>query len=488
MAAGLLLVAAGCGGDGEEAAPVACDPANVIGGQCAGVPPSPVCDGASCTAGVSCAKIVQVAGSADLAATAASAAAGTCIALAPAAYGAVTLPGGVSLLGKSADAVKIEGVTLQGGSGSVLRGLGVGTAGVAIEGTKDVRIEAVHVSLSPPPPASDEEPPSTVQGIFLEAGSSVEIVSSTVSGTAVRSLQYGLRAAEGVDITIERAVISNLEGPGIWLACGDKCGCADPPSLSVTRSIVRDNRIAGMAIFGTVATLDTVDILRTAQGEHQQSGLGGGGLSVAACSTLEAVGLRVHDSLSYGVLVDSSGATLGGDEAGQAIDISRNELGLWVQNVGKTPGQEFRLENAQFTANKGVGIGLGGEEKGIIIFFHTAVTGTTDAPMPVLQKGEPGFSKEVGDGLVWLDGVTAQIDGLALSGNERASLLIDGGVGEGSSLKNVTLAGGDKQIVQQNWKNGDLKPATDASVPAVKTVEDEPFVVPEAPQAVTASL
>src|SRR4051794_3157991 len=78
-----------------------------LAGVCVGVPAADVCSTDTCTEGVACAAVVEVGSDAELAPKAAAATAGTCLSLAPGHYGAVALPGGVSLLGRSAAEVAV---------------------------------------------------------------------------------------------------------------------------------------------------------------------------------------------------------------------------------------------------------------------------------------------------------------------------------------------------------------------------------------------
>jgi hypothetical protein len=107
--------------------PVDCEEEHRVGDVCAGVPPGPVCDEDYWTEGVPCAVVHQVDSGASFAAAVGSAQAGSCIALAPGAYGSVILPPGVSLLGGGADCVTLAGIEVSG-EGVVVRGVTI-TAG-----------------------------------------------------------------------------------------------------------------------------------------------------------------------------------------------------------------------------------------------------------------------------------------------------------------------------------------------------------------------
>src|SRR5262245_12909754 len=94
----LGVVATLClGGCGGESAPATCPDADKIAGECAGVPADDVCGSDTCTEGVTCAEVIHIGNDAELHEKAKTAAAGACLSLAPGAYTAVNLPGGVSL-------------------------------------------------------------------------------------------------------------------------------------------------------------------------------------------------------------------------------------------------------------------------------------------------------------------------------------------------------------------------------------------------------
>src|SRR6185503_3783065 len=125
-------------------------------------------------------------------------------------------------------------------------------------------------------------------------------------------------------------------------------------------------------------------------------GLGGGGLTIASCSSFSATALRVQDSLSYGVLVDQSDATLGSEsEPDLGVDISRNVIGLWVQHIKDT--QKTMLMAGQLDGNKGVGIGVSGDTQAFIL-CKSGVHNTTESVLTVESGGPVTGMKAVGDG------------------------------------------------------------------------------------------
>jgi len=478
----LAALLAGLSGCSEEAAPVVCPAGNEIRGVCAGVPAALVCGRHLCTSvteGVVCVRTVEVNDDAGLQAAIAGATAGTCLALAPGSYGTANLPGGVRLLGRSADAVSLEGVTLGAGAGAVLRGVSVRTGGVKVEGVKAATIASVRVSGS----VSD--------GIEVLPGSSVTIVTSTVEGAQ----RYGLSAMDAADVTVEQSAFSKNAAAGVWAQCGvNGCDCTVEAKLSIESSIVRGNLLLGMGLRGVSASLRQVDIVDTS-GDPAEFYRDGAGLAVASCSDLHATGLRVQRSNAYGVLIDESHAELGKNAEGEGIEITENRgVGLWVKNINdknleydseeekKLVGVE--LENGQIDANHGVGIGVSGGTRGFII-CRSGVSNTRSSQMTVLQGGGFGAKPEdVGYGLAWLDKSEVSIDDSTFGGNELASILIDGAA-EGSIIR-VTLERGDndekKGILQQNF-NGGMQPVVNGSSVILKQTSKEVHPVPVAPKA-----
>jgi hypothetical protein len=168
----LVGLMAACGNDTEghhEA--VTCEADQQVGGVCVGVPSATLCSDDTCTDGVECASVVEATTDAEVTAALATAGAGDCLALAPGAYAQIDLPAGLSLLGRSAADVTVQGVTLGAGTGEVLRGLTVQTGGIVVDGARDARIESVRVDRS------------TGDGIALLGAASATIVTSEITGS-----------------------------------------------------------------------------------------------------------------------------------------------------------------------------------------------------------------------------------------------------------------------------------------------------------------
>jgi hypothetical protein len=157
-----------------------------------------------------------------------------------------------------------------------------------------------------------------------------------------------------------------------------------------------------------------------------------------------------------------------------------------VQSTGPTeePAQSVEIDGLEATSCVGAGLGFDLAAKGIVV-VGGKIAGTVGAQVPV----ESGGLGQVGTGVVWKSGVSAVVDGLAISGSAIQAMVIDGPVGAGSKLSNVQLAGGDeaKGIVQQQVDTMDLAPEVDGSTPNVDrnqgVVSDVP-IGPSVPPAI----
>lgn len=450
----LTVASSGCGSDDEIPAPPKPCP-YTLDGQCVGVPVAPVCGDPTCTGSVACSSVVTVSDASALAGAAASASSGTCLALAPGSYGAVVLGAGVSLLGRGADFVTVQGIEATAATGATVRGVTVGAGGVAIHGAGAFTVDAVRVGGA------------TGDGITADGGVELSVRDSEVLSAA----GVALRADGAAGVAVESFVVDGTAGPGVAVLCADGCACT--ATASIERTLVRDASHVGMFLRGVAATLDAVDI-----GGTQVDGLepsSGGGLVVAGCADVTASHMNVHDNAFFGILVDSAAAHLGSPGEENGIIIHANVLGVWFQ--GDAGGE---VGGADISANQGVGLGASGQTKGIII-HASQIRDTTKKVLVVFGGG----SEEVGDGLLWTDGAQVEVDDLVLSNSARQPVLIDGAVAPGSSIAHLTLEGSDagKSILQQNLPTGGLSPALGAGAPAIDAQAAAVLPVPVAPVA-----
>lgn len=451
----------------------ACQQEDIIHGTCAGVPPLPVCSDDICAEGVLCDEVVTVTSASALADALAGADAGTCIALVPGDYGSVTLPAGVRLLGRYAGDVRLEGLSIEQGSGAYVRGVSVTGGGVRVEGASDATIDSVLVQ------------DSIGTGIHVDPGSTLTIKHTEI----LRSSRYGIFSSAQDAIEIYATIIEESEGPGLWTDCGEPDCCASPPTplprMSVDSAIVRQNRLAGMSIRGVDATLEHVAIVDTKVGDNFFPGQYGGGLTVTACSSVVARDIRAEDNSSFGVLLESSEVAFGEAASDQGSVVRGNHVGIWVRNTYLSTPMVMTIENADIRDNEGVGVGFDEGSQGII-FCRSSVSATRMRLSPVEKDGGQGYSEEVGDGISWLEDANVTVEDVRLHDNARASLLINGSAS--GFLTDVTTDGLGSQMLQQNFPGGGSSPVVSGETPMLQTNPVEVYPVRTAPPAFDSGL
>lgn len=453
----LAVASTGCG-DSDVPAPGA-GTCEEMAGVCVGAPVGPSCSDEVCTTGVACSRITVATNDAELQAATASAEPGSCIALTAGQFGVAQVPAAVSLLGHGPGDTTVGGVVVAAGSGSVVRGMTVSGGGVRLSGATAARLEALRVV------------DATGDGVTLEAGASSAIQSVTIA----RSARYGVSAFDSGGFSLEQSVVEGGTGPGLWAQCAAGCDCPAPPTVTVSKSRIRENVTVGLAFAGVHAVVDRVDV--TAQRLDDFSG--SGGIVAFECALLEGGALRVLDNTGYGILVDHASATLGAPAS--PVEVSRNQPGVWIQHIDQFADQAVELDSFVLAENNAVSLGLGGESRGIM-FWNSAVTGTKAVNVPVLLGGAATMAV-VGDGISWKDGAQMDLKNVSLTDDERQAILIDGPVGEGSVLAGITLGGTDALtgVVQQNLPSGGLSPTVGPGAPSVHASPDELFAVMEDP-------
>jgi hypothetical protein len=441
----------GCGEDAAEL-----PPCTQLDGVCVGVPPGALCEGDFCTDGAACSAVIEVPDDAALPSAVASAQSGSCIALAPGYYSAVTLPAGVSLLGRGAADVHVTGVIVDGGSGTVIRGLEVHVSGIELRGTTDARIDAVAVRAG-------------TNAIDVGEGASVTVVRSDVGGATF----HGIWAIDSAAVTVTESVLAGSQGPGIWAQCSDGCACASKPVVTMSQVLVSGNKYVGVGLVSVSASLERVRIADTL---HRDYALGGG-LFVGACADVSADGLHVDKAERFGIFVDDASASFGQSADELGIVVVDSKPGVWLQRIGTSdPTQSVTVANTEVQGCRGVGMGFDLSARGIVV-VDSLVGSTATAVLP-LENGGQG---DVGIGIVWNGGAAAVLQNVGVSGSSRQSIVIDGPVGEGSGLGNITLGGGDEVlgIVQQNVAMQDPAPDTSGSTPALARDPGEVAEIPE---------
>ena len=452
-----------CADDEQEQNKPAPEPCTQeLAGECIGVPSGQLCEADVCTAGVECTSTAQVASNAELADAAATAGAGSCIALSPGSYDALSIAAGVSVLGGGVDRVALAALSTESGAGAPQATV----RGVRLEGTlqigegASVRLEASEIA-------------SGAVGVEVLSGGAVAIEDCEIR----QSKSYGVLANDG-SVSIANSVIEDTAGPGVWAACSDGCACSGNVEATLDHLLLQRNGHVSVGLLGAQATLRNVHILESEAGPDFEHG---GGLMASACAVVDVDSVTVEDATSFGVLVHGASMTQA-DAAGPLRVAAAGHGGLWLQNIHE--GQMVSLGDISLEDNDAVGLALGGVDlssKGIIVIGGGRVGNTASAPVPVFQEGLAG-TDIVGDGIVWSDGVGAEIRDLIVSASERNAFLIDGAVETGSVLSDIALEGGDeaKGIVHQNSDVSGM-PATQGTVPPVDSTMEERFAIPIAP-------
>jgi hypothetical protein len=461
VAAVMMAMPLGCGSDdpAPDTNTAACAADHVVGAACAGVPSGKLCEGGGC-APASCTSTVFANNDADLQAAVGSATDGTCIVLGAGNFSAITLPPvRVGVYAEAPSVTTVSSVTITGGDDVELSGFS--TASVTLSAGTG-RLDALRIENSPN------------DGVSVGAGASVTIERSEIRSAA----RYGVSGFDSDSVTLSGSVIEDNSGPGLWLQTGNggsACGTAADPSLitgSVSNSVFRKNTLVGIAIArAQLVTIDNVIVADTTVGKDFA---GGGGVSVAYCSTVNATDLQILDSADFGMLVHDSSLSLNGG----AID-GNLRYGLWIQNVGTSMLGSVTVNNASLDRNAGVGIGIAENSTNVSI-NTTSISNTKLVSLPVLVNGVSASADEVGDGINWQGLSQAVLGSVTVSGSARASVLIDGEVASGSSVTNLALEGGDesKGIVQQNLPSSGTQPVTSGTTPSVTTSVSETFSVP----------
>ncbi|HZO16219.1 MAG TPA: hypothetical protein VFB62_23255 [Polyangiaceae bacterium] len=441
----LLALCCACGGSVRVEQPQC---PYELRGECVGVPMSSVCPDDFCTEDASCTQVVEVSDDQALAAALADASPGTCLALAPGDYQQVALPEGVSLLGRSADDVRVLGVTVGGGSGALLRGIEIGMSGLVVDGHADLTMHAVRVARS------------SFDGIRLEGNARLAMSRSEVVAPGER----GIRAVDLGALVMTYSALSDTPVAGLWAQCAMGCDCPEAPPVALERVLVKGAGTYGLALIGVSARLQTSDVLDTRPGPDFQMGAG---LGASGCSEVTLEDVHIDKSAGVGLLIDESDAELGVKGAG--IVVARASQGVIITHIASQ--QQVSMVEAAIEDNGGLGICVGGFSAHVSI-QDSSISRTHTILVPLAPAG----SAEIGDGIEWTAGSEVRIDGLTLRSSERQSILIDGPVPASSRIDNLVLAGGDedKGIVQQKVLNSSDAPVVGPGVPPVKQ-EYEPL-------------
>lgn len=459
-----VLASAGCGnevlvldgGGPEDACAGArgqgCDAE--IGGVCVGESSARSCAPEACA----CANTIPVASGGQLPDALASASAGDCIELTGTSYGDVTVPSGVQVLSRQKNLPRLGAVTMAAESG--LCGVEVGDGLVVGSGAADVAIRKVRVAGA------------STRGILFDEGASGRVADTTVEAAGEVGLLMGLSS----DVTLERVAVLRSTYFGIAATCGS-CDCAEAPPFTVKMRKVAavDNKVAGMWFEGIEVQAEDIAIRDSAVGQSFDFG---SGLTVR-CSQMIARGLEVRDNADYGIGIFDADVTL--EPGDTPFVVSGNLFGVWAIEVGATSSTLATLRGATIDGNAGAGVAIGGAfGPGIVELTDVVVRRTENIAIPVLVNGVSASAENVGDGILWLDGVETRLTDVEVSDSERASLLINGA--SAGVLDGVRFTGGDggDAPLLQNYFGGP-EPEVAGETPPLEVTPDEVFPVPPTP-------
>ena len=401
----LLLTLAGCASKAAETTTTGdCDARAKVDGACPGVTTEAIT-----TDGVACTTTIAVATPADESKIA-GAAAGSCIALSAGAFGALTLPAGVSLIGKGASSSTVAGIRVTPGEAATIRGLSVSGGGIAVSGKGSLTIESVHV---------------TGAGKFP-----------------------GISATD-TNLTISKSTVELGGGFGVASLCKTDCATARP-SLSLRRVLVRDNKSVGVWAHGVNTVIDGVQVSAT----HAENFLYGRGFEFAEGS-VKATHIAALNNEDVGIYIDNAVAEL------TSFSVANNIRGVQLQAI---PAGGAKLDDFVIDNNAALGLGITKGSLGIIV-QGGLIANTRPMKVPV----DIGGIQEVGDGINWLGGSEVTVSSsVKIQSSARRAVIIES---TSKGKFDGTLSGGDETrgiIVQ-----GGLEPSMPATLSVASGVKSE---------------
>lgn len=386
---GVLAVALlGCAGakDAPPPATPSCGARPEIGGVCVGVSEAPICEGAKCTDGASCARVLAVDSAGALDAIAATAVAGDCLVLLPGSYGALSVAGGVHVLGRGQTAVTLKSLRLTGGGASLVRGVSIERGGIVSE----------RVSL--------------------------DVDRVAVRGAAERAIDV-----TDADLVVRETTVDGGDSGGVVSRCNGACAPGKRPRVSLRQTWLHDQRRLGVLVRSVDADVSHVVIERT----KSSSFLFGRGVEVAARSTIQARMVRIKDSEDAAIAVFDSAGTLG-----PGLEILHPSRGVHFQGLpeGGVVLDGFLIEDASAVA-----VSIGASSRGVTV-RNGRIARTKMMMVPV----DVGGMENVGDGVAWGEGAQAVIEpSLRIETSARRPAVLKVSA-EGRFA--ATLGGGDERV------------------------------------------
>jgi hypothetical protein len=431
-------------------------PGPMIDDTCIGVTPAGRCHAQAWTQGVNCSAVQSASDEASLQQRLAAASPGECIDLARGEYGDHLVPDGVSILGRGWDCVSMGSLTMAGTS--AVRGARV--RGVTADQGGHLELRELWIEGG------------SADGIQLLAGTSANLQHVTLN----RSSRYAVAAFDSGSVSLEATFIHEPVGPGVWFQCGEMAGdCQPGPDRLTLRSsqIVRA-AIVGLSAVNADAVLDDVDIVETTVGENFEGGVG---LSLAS-SRIEATGLRVRASYGAGVLCFNCDGSFGAAGQGRGVVLDENLRGFWAA-TNEPAMHSVSLTNATLSDNSGMSVSVLNDLTAVI--DDVVIRRTNMVALPVLVNGVSASAEDVGDGIEWGYSATVIMRDVTVGPSARVPILINGDVGEGSSIERLRLVDGDDVvgIVHQNRSIDGETPMLGEDVPEPTTSSDELYAMPD---------
>jgi len=362
-----------------------------------------------------------------------------------------------------------EVVSAGGGAGSLTRALENAGSGDCVL----LNSETYRGDFSVPP------------GVTLSVadGEDGRIVGASADRPAVTlgeaAVLWGVRisSAEGIAVLVDAAIahivrveVAHAKVAGIVVTCTGTSCLESSNEIEMRDTDVTESEL-GVWVGGARLRMENGSV-------NQQSTThlaGGYGVVATAGAHLAMHGTVVADNHSVGVLIDGSATLADLDN----VEVRGNQgRGVWVQRLVASiasPGVTVS-GGSLITGNRIAGLGVVAST-GVVV-TDTEISGTVLAPAVT----DDTMLAEVGDGLgVFKLSGDIQLDGVTLSANQRAQLLIDeGGTGIDVVDITVTATGSQEGAVMQNTINAISDPmGTVSQIPVPIEVSAPEIPIPQ---------
>ncbi len=247
------------------------------------------------------------------------------------------------------------------------------------------------------------------RGVEVLWGASLDLQRSLVEDNRQAGIAvYG----EGAEATLDCVVVRSTQ-PGIDGTLGQGLHVNEGASVHVTDSLFDENVTTGIAVYkeGTLATIHTSEIRNTRPDDHGTSGIG---ITAMGAGPVIVDSCRIFGNERHGIFGRYSGAVL--DVTGSVIEGTLSAsgdgvfgTGIWVQD-----GAEAEVADSLLSRNRSIGIGVEGDGSKVRI------------EGAVVRETQPNEAGDFGMGLqVTLGGRLTVSDSL-LAGNHSVSVLVEG--------------------------------------------------------------